>query len=68
LLDRGIGAGIHYPTPVHRTAAFAGVAGSNLSVSERAAGEILSLPLFPHITEEQQVRVVDALGEVLRTS
>ncbi len=61
----GIGAGVHYPVPVHLTPAMAGLGQrpGSLPVSERAAGEILSLPLFPGITPAQQERVV----EVIRT-
>lgn len=60
---RGIGCGLHYPLPIHRLAAFSDldVAGGRLPVAERLAGEILSLPMFPGITGEQQVRVVDSL-------
>ncbi|SDC92145.1 DegT/DnrJ/EryC1/StrS family aminotransferase [Actinokineospora iranica] len=63
----GIGAGIHYPTPVHRTGAFAGLGHGEgaFPVSERVAGEILSLPLFPEITEAQQERVVSALADAV---
>lgn len=65
----GIGAGIHYPTPVHLTAAYAelGHAAGSFPVSERAAGEILSLPLFPHITEGQQEHVVSSLARACRS-
>ncbi|TAP27078.1 DegT/DnrJ/EryC1/StrS family aminotransferase [Arthrobacter sp. S41] len=63
----GIGAGIHYPHPVHLTQAFAhlGYKAGDFPVAERAAGRILSLPLYPHITEEQQRRVADVLISVL---
>ncbi|WP_134765937.1 DegT/DnrJ/EryC1/StrS family aminotransferase [Nocardioides sp. 1609] len=64
----GIGAGIHYPTPVHRTGAYAGLglpAGS-FPVTERAAGEILSLPMYPHLTAEDQERVVSVLAAAVR--
>jgi dTDP-4-amino-4,6-dideoxygalactose transaminase len=59
----GIGAGIHYPVPVHLQPAFAalGSGPGSFPVAETAAQEILSLPLFPGITEQQQVRVVDEL-------
>src|SRR5690606_22506569 len=63
LNDAGIGAGIHYPTPLHLTDAFSGlglVRGS-FPVSERAADQILSLPIFPGITAEQQERVAASL-------
>ncbi|WP_235926289.1 DegT/DnrJ/EryC1/StrS family aminotransferase [Actinokineospora pegani] len=63
----GIGAGIHYPTPVHLTGAFAdlGLGEGAFPHAERAAGEILSLPLFPEITVEQQERVVSVLADSL---
>ena len=61
----GVGAGIHYPTPLHKTGAFAHLDGS-FPVAESSAAELLSLPLFPEITEAQQTRVVEALTEALR--
>ncbi|GAA3020990.1 DegT/DnrJ/EryC1/StrS family aminotransferase [Actinokineospora globicatena] len=64
----GIGAGIHYPTPVHLTGAFAdlGLGEGAFPASERLGAEILSLPLFPEITEAQQERVVSVLTEAVR--
>ncbi|MDN5796756.1 MAG: DegT/DnrJ/EryC1/StrS family aminotransferase [Intrasporangium sp.] len=63
----GIGAGIHYPVPVHLTRAFAGLGGGVGAhpVAEAAAGQILSLPLHPHLTSAQQERVVDVLRGAL---
>jgi dTDP-4-amino-4,6-dideoxygalactose transaminase len=59
----GVGAGIHYPTPVHLTGAFAGTGRpGEFPVTERAAGEILSLPIYPGIRREQQERVADVLA------
>jgi len=51
----GIGIGIHYPDPIHMMKAFAQNSKRNgdLKVSERVAGEILSLPIYPGITTEQ---------------
>jgi dTDP-4-amino-4,6-dideoxygalactose transaminase len=59
----GIGAGIHYPVPIHLTSAFAerGYAERAFPVAEKVAREILSLPLFPEITPSQQERVVSVL-------
>jgi dTDP-4-amino-4,6-dideoxygalactose transaminase len=59
----GIGTGLHYPHPVHRQPAFAAVARITkpLAVTERLQGEILSLPLFPSMTGEQQNRVIEAV-------
>jgi dTDP-4-amino-4,6-dideoxygalactose transaminase len=64
----GIGAGIHYPVPVHLSSAFAslGYADGAFPVAERAACEVLSLPLFPQITPAQQERVVSLLTAALR--
>lgn len=60
----GIQAGVHYPVPVHLSGAYAGpgMREGSFPVAEAAAGQILSLPLFPHITEAQQERVVGALS------
>ncbi|MFR9803435.1 DegT/DnrJ/EryC1/StrS family aminotransferase [Pseudonocardia sp. RS010] len=62
----GVGAGIHYPTPVHLTEAFStlGKAG-DFPVAEAMADRILSLPLHPQITAEQQQRVVEVLAAAL---
>lgn len=64
----GIGAGIHYPYPVHLTRAYAelGLGPGSFPVAEAAAGRILSLPLYPHITAEQQAQVVSVLASALR--
>jgi dTDP-4-amino-4,6-dideoxygalactose transaminase len=63
----GIGAGIHYPVPIHLTKAFAdlGYSQDAFPVVERTARELLSLPLFPEITAAQQERVVSALISAL---
>jgi dTDP-4-amino-4,6-dideoxygalactose transaminase len=63
LAAAGIGAAIHYPTPLHLTNAYAGLgyASGQFPVAEAAAGRILSLPMFPHLALEQQVRVAVAL-------
>ena len=62
----GIGVGIHYPTPVHLTAAYAhlGYRRGAFPVAETASEQILSLPMFPHLTEAQQERVVDEISRV----
>ncbi|QIX27860.1 DegT/DnrJ/EryC1/StrS family aminotransferase [Nocardioides sp. JQ2195] len=64
LNEAGIGAGIHYPTPMHLTRAYAGLglSAGAFPVAERAATEILSLPIFPQITVEQQEQVVTCLA------
>jgi dTDP-4-amino-4,6-dideoxygalactose transaminase len=64
----GIGAGVHYPSPVHLTPAFAhlGYRRGDFPHAENSADRILSLPLYPQITAEQQQRVVDTLAAALR--
>jgi dTDP-4-amino-4,6-dideoxygalactose transaminase len=63
LWAEGVGAGIHYPVPVHLTPAMRefGLGPGQCPVTERAATEILSLPIFPGITRRQQERVADVL-------
>jgi dTDP-4-amino-4,6-dideoxygalactose transaminase len=63
----GIFAGIHYPMPVHKQAAYAGRirCGSSMAVSERVAGEILSLPLYPELGEEKALAVVSAINGLI---
>ena len=60
----GVGAGIHYPYPVHLTGAYRnlGLGPGTAPVAERAAGQILSLPMHPHLTEAMQDRVVEVLA------
>ncbi len=67
LAESGVGAGIHYPVPVHLHPGMSGLGYSrgDFPVAERAAGEILSLPMYPHITEADQQRVVDELARAL---
>lgn len=67
LQAEGIGAGIHYPVPVHRTEAFAslGLAEGAFPVAEQLAGRIISLPIFPGITEDQQARVAEVLAKAV---
>jgi dTDP-4-amino-4,6-dideoxygalactose transaminase len=67
VLDRlktaGIGAGVHYPVPLHRQPAYAhlGYEAGRFPRTEQAAAEVLSLPLYPEITEAQLTEVATAL-------
>ncbi|MFJ3670762.1 DegT/DnrJ/EryC1/StrS family aminotransferase [Streptomyces sp. NPDC090106] len=63
----GIGAGVHYPAPVHLTPAYRGLGygAGDFPHAEKAASRILSLPLFPQITPDQQRRVADTLTDAL---
>jgi dTDP-4-amino-4,6-dideoxygalactose transaminase len=71
VLDRlhaaGVGAGVHYPTPVHLLPAFAdrGWTPGAFPMAELLSTEILSLPIYPGITPAQQERVVEHLAEAL---
>ena len=64
----GIGASIHYPTPIHLTGAYRGLGygPGSFPVAEAAAEEILTLPLYPHITLAQQEHIAAELDEALR--
>jgi dTDP-4-amino-4,6-dideoxygalactose transaminase len=61
LAEAGIGAGIHYPVPLHLQKAYAplGYATGDFPIAEKCAGEIVSLPMFPQMTEAQQDLVVE---------
>jgi dTDP-4-amino-4,6-dideoxygalactose transaminase len=59
-----IETGIHYPIPCHMQAPFLLECGPSLPVTELAAGEILSLPMYPHMTDAQVQHVVDVIAEV----
>ncbi len=63
----GVQALIHYPTSVHRQLAYGdlNLGPGSMPVSERISGEILSLPMFPQITEQQVDHVVTSLRQCL---
>ncbi len=67
LAAAGIGAGVHYPLPIHLQGAYRqrGHRPGDFPVAERAAGEILSLPIFAEITAAQQERTAAVLGQAL---
>ncbi|MFL5339708.1 MAG: DegT/DnrJ/EryC1/StrS family aminotransferase [Gemmataceae bacterium] len=68
LRRRGVETLIHYPVPVHLQPAYAdlGYAPGSLPHTERAAAEVLSLPLFPGLTHDQLLRVVSAVADSLQ--
>jgi dTDP-4-amino-4,6-dideoxygalactose transaminase len=63
LLAQGIQSGIHYPTPVHLLPAFAdlGYQAGQFPHAEKAASEVLSLPMFPELTQAQCEEVARAV-------
>ena len=68
LADVGIATGVHYPVPCHRQPALASQAKSVLQVADQTAEEVLSLPMYPHLSDEDVGRIVQAIGQVLATS
>jgi dTDP-4-amino-4,6-dideoxygalactose transaminase len=66
LKERGIGTLIHYPIPLHVQPAFASLGGKpgDFPVAETAAREILSLPLYPEMTDDQARAVAQAVREL----
>lgn len=63
LKRHGIGTAVYYPAPVHQQPAYAkrGDKHMPLPVSEKASKEVLSLPMFPDLSETDQARVIDAV-------
>jgi dTDP-4-amino-4,6-dideoxygalactose transaminase len=63
LKSYGIGAGIHYPIPLHEQPAYQhlNLAPNALPVTHEASRSIISLPIYPEITHEQITTVVDCL-------
>ncbi len=68
LTSVGIATGIHYPIPLHLQKAYSGLDchPARLSVAEKVAKGIISLPMFPHLRRDQQVRVKDEIIKFTR--
>jgi dTDP-4-amino-4,6-dideoxygalactose transaminase len=66
LQDAGVTTIIYYPIPIHRQPAYADLnyAPGSLPVTERLCSEVLSLPIFPELSTEQQSRVIEVLQQV----
>ncbi len=66
LSEVGVGTLIHYPVPPHLTAAYAGMnlEPGSMPIAEQTAATVLSLPMGPHVTEEQAERVIGAMRDV----
>ena len=65
LKERGIGTQVYYPLPLHLQPCFQhlGYKEGGLPESERASREVLSLPMFPELTAEEQDYVVNAIAK-----
>ena len=66
LARHGIETGVHYPLPCHLQPPLQQFADGPLPVAEQAASELLSLPMFPHLTDRQVDFVCEALSDVLQ--
>ena len=63
LTAAGVSTGIHYPIPLHRQRAYLalGYVEGDLPITERASAEVLSLPMYPQMTNAQQAKVADVI-------
>jgi dTDP-4-amino-4,6-dideoxygalactose transaminase len=64
-MDAGVSAAVYYPTPTHRLPAYVD-AGSDLAETDRAAAEVMSLPVHPRLTDAEVDRVIDVVNKAVR--
>ncbi|MGZ4598004.1 MAG: DegT/DnrJ/EryC1/StrS family aminotransferase [Actinomycetes bacterium] len=67
LARAGVDTGIHYPVPCHLQEPYRAYADEPLTVAERAAREVVSLPMFPHMSRRQVTHVCAALAGAITT-
>lgn len=66
LTEKGIGCAVFYPVPLHRQPCFHTYAsGKPFPEAERASNEVLALPIYPELTQDQQDTVVEAICDFL---
>jgi len=67
LNKRGIGAGVHYPLPLHKQPAYEHlkIADGSLPVTERTAASVISMPMYPELSSEQMESVTGTLIETM---
>lgn len=65
LAEVGVATAVHYPRPLHFQAAFSGAtqSPSGLTISEQVAGEVLSIPMHPYLSVDDQVRIASAIRD-----
>ena len=68
LTEEGIVTDIYYPVPLHlqECYAFLNYRRGDLPISEKASEEVLALPIYPELTEDQQITVVDRIKAFYR--
>jgi dTDP-4-amino-4,6-dideoxygalactose transaminase len=66
LKERGVATQMHYPIPAHLQKPFVTTDRVRLPVTERLSSEILSLPIYPELTDEQVDEVIDAVLDACR--
>ena len=68
LTAQGVGTDVYYPVPFHRQECFAGLTSpeQRFPEADRAAAEVLALPIYPELTPAQQAFVVDTIAECLK--
>jgi dTDP-4-amino-4,6-dideoxygalactose transaminase len=68
--ERAIGTQIHYPVPIHlqQSAEFLGYQKGDLPITEKVASEVLSLPMFAELTDEQVDRVAEAVRSFMKAN
>jgi dTDP-4-amino-4,6-dideoxygalactose transaminase len=64
LTEAGVQTGVHYPIPVHLQPAYAdlGYSRGDFPIAEQTAAEVLSLPMFPEMTDQQ----IESIATVFR--
>jgi dTDP-4-amino-4,6-dideoxygalactose transaminase len=66
LSEAGVGTGVHYPTPCHRMVPYARFAHGSLPVAEAAAAQVISLPMYPHMDDEDVRYVAEQVNHLAR--